>query len=201
MRLLIPLLTLILSISSCAQSPTPTLIGGTCEGCEAVLEYGNKKLTSFDVLPGYPDQGEPLEVSGTIFQTDGITPAAGVIMYIYHTNANGIYPTNGSETNWGKRHGYMRGWIKTDKDGKYTFYTIRPASYPNTNVVQHIHATILEPDGSYYYIQDFLFLDDPNLNASHQTASPRGGAGNIMNVSKQDRIWVGWRNIVLRKGL
>ena len=49
-----------------------------------------------------------------------------VIIYIYHTDQHGIYPTTGNETGWGKRHGFIRSWAKTGKDGKYTFYTFRP---------------------------------------------------------------------------
>ena len=70
-----------------------------------------------------------MEVSGTIFQRDGKTPAEGIILYIYHTDQKGKYPTTGmkqlGQTTW-----IPQGWIKTDKTGKYTFYTLKPAPYP-----------------------------------------------------------------------
>lgn len=198
----IPTFFLLTACSQTKQTTEPKLLGAPCEGCEAVFEYDDRKLTSTDTLAGFPDQGEPLIVRGTVFQSDGQTPAKGVILYAYHTNADGIYPTKGGETDWSKRHGYMRGWIKTDSDGKYAFYTIRPASYPNTTVVQHIHATVLEPDGSYYYIQDFLFDDDPNLSErDRKRSNPRGGAGYILSLTKKDGTWVGERDIILRRGL
>src|SRR5687767_3395640 len=50
-------------------------VGGGCEGCEAVHEYGSKKLTWVDTLPDFHEPGPKLEVSGTIFHKDGKTPA------------------------------------------------------------------------------------------------------------------------------
>ena len=45
----------------------------------------------------------------------------------------------------GRRHGYIRGWMKTNEKGQYRFYTLKPASYPNSTAVKHIHPTIKEP--------------------------------------------------------
>lgn len=51
----------------------PKLIG-TCEGCEAVFEYGNKTLKAIDTLLGYFNTAIPIKISGTIFMPDGLTP-------------------------------------------------------------------------------------------------------------------------------
>jgi protocatechuate 3,4-dioxygenase, beta subunit len=77
----------LLSIEATAQK-----VGGGCEGCEAVFEYGSKKLTRVDTLPDFKGPGPKLEISGTIYQTDGKTPAKDVILYIYHTDQKGVYP-------------------------------------------------------------------------------------------------------------
>lgn len=173
-------------------------VGGGCEGCEAVFEYGSKKLTSIDTLPDFKESGPKLEISGTIFQADGKTPAKGVILYIYHTDQKGIYPQKGSEIGWAKRHGYLRGWIKTNADGKYKFYTLRPASYPNSKSPQHIHPVIKEPNRNEYYIDEYLFADDPFLDEKEKANQQnRGGSGIIILTRKQDGTWVGKRDIVL----
>jgi len=88
------------------------LVGGPCEGCEAVFEFGDQELTPVDTLPDFGNPGPKLKVTGTIYQPDGKTPAPNVILYVYHTNQEGIYATRGDETGWAKRHGYIRGWIK-----------------------------------------------------------------------------------------
>ena len=182
-----------LSIDTNAQ-----LVGGSCEGCEAVFEYGSKKLTNSDTLPDFKERGPKLEISGTIYQADRKTPAKNVILYIYHTDQKGVYPQKGNETGWAKRHGYLRGWIKTNADGKYKFYTLRPASYPNSRAPQHIHPVIKEPNKNEYYIDEYLFTDDPFLDENEKAnQQKRGGSGIITLTKKQDGTWVGKRDIVL----
>jgi protocatechuate 3,4-dioxygenase beta subunit len=84
-----------------------SILVGSCEGCEAVFEYGNRKLTAVDTLPDFQDGGPKIKVTGTIYENDGKTPAEGVILYIYHTDQNGLYTTKAGETGWGRRHGYI----------------------------------------------------------------------------------------------
>ena len=116
-----------------------------------------------DTLPDFNDQGMRIKVMGTIYQRDGKTPAKDVILYIYHTDQQGIYATKGDEQGWGKRHGYIRGWIKTGEDGKYAFYTLKPGIYPSRDNPAHIHPIILEPDGKYYWLGSYHFAGDTLL--------------------------------------
>lgn len=118
-------------------------VGGPCEGCEAVYEYGDRSLTNVDTLPGFMINKPQLKLTGTVFQKDGKTPAENVILYIYHTNREGIYKSEEDAKRWERRHGSTSGWIKKEGDGKYTFYTFRPASYPERSEPEHIHMTII----------------------------------------------------------
>lgn len=179
----------------------PRLIG-SCEGCEAVLEFGDRELSSVDTLPDFEDEGTKIKVSGTIYQPDGKTPAEGVILYIYHTNQDGIYATRGGETGWANRHGYIRGWVKTGKDGKYTFYTLKPGIYPNRSAPAHIHPIILEPDGKYYWLGSYHFEGDPLLTKKEiSPKSPRGGSSGLLSLKEEDNLWVGERDIILGKNV
>ena len=131
------ILSTLFSLNSIAQGwneQTGSLVGGPCEGCDAVFEYGNRKLNNVDTLPEFNSNGVKLKVTGTIYGSDGKTPAADVILYFYQTDQNGIYATKGGETGWAKRHGYLRGWVRTGSDGKYTIYTIKPG---HIQVVPH----------------------------------------------------------------
>ena len=178
------------------------LVGGPCEGCEAVFEYGNKKLSSVDTLPDFNDEGQKIKITGKIYLPDGKTPATDVILYIYHTDQNGIYATRDDETGWAKRHGYIRGWIKTDVDGKYIFYTLKPGIYPSRNVPAHIHLTILEPDGKYYWLGSFHFVGDPLLTEKEIVSKlPRGGSSGLLTLRKEGNIFVGERDIILGKNV
>jgi len=193
--------------NSCANSQNHKqdrfrLVGGPCEGCEAIFEYGDKDLSPVDTLPDFNDQGLRIKVTGTIYQNDGKTPEKDVILYVYHTDQKGIYATKGDETGWAKRHGYIRGWIKTDSDGQYVFYTLKPGVYPDRSQPAHIHPTILEPNGKYYWLGSYHFDGDSLLtNIEINPDSPRGGSSGLLTLKKEGDIWVGTRDIVLGKNV
>lgn len=178
------------------------LVGGPCEGCEAVFEFGDQALSPVDTLPDFNNPGPKLKVTGTIYKSDGKTPAPNVTLYIYHTNQKGIYPTSGDEKDWVRRHGYIRGWVKTGEDGKYTFYTLKPGTYPSRRQPAHIHPTILEPNGKYYYIAEYLFADDPLVsNEERSNLSSRGGGNGILTLRKEGNLLVGERDIILGRNV
>jgi len=177
------------------------LVGGPCEGCEAIYEYGDKNLTPIDTLPEFKVLPDPIKISGTVYKLDGKTPAPNVILYVYHTNDKGIYPKRENSKGWESRHGYLREWIKTGSDGKYMFFTSRPASYPNTTIPQHIHITVKEPGKNEYYIADYYFIDDPNLpDRIKDRTNHRGGSG-IITLSKEGSLQIANRDIILGKNI
>jgi protocatechuate 3,4-dioxygenase, beta subunit len=172
------------------------ILGG-CEGCEAVFEHqGN--LTSDLYLPDYQENsGKKVKISGVIYQNDGKTPAKDVILYVYHTDQKGLYSRKGNESGWGKRHGYIRGWLKTNAKGEYAIFTQHPASYPDTQFLAHIHATIHEPTQQVYYIDEFVFVDDKFMNDEYrQNEEKRGGSG-ILQVSDNQGLIESKRDIIL----
>ena len=181
------------------RSQPPTRVGGGCEGCEAVFEtpIPFEQLKPVDTLPDFNSAGPKIVISGVIYQADGRTPAKNVVMYVYHTDQTGRYPATGNEKGWEKRHGTIRGWVKTDENGYYKFYTLVPASYPNSRNPKHIHPVIKEEGKNEYWIEEFLFDDDPYLTAEERNKStPRGGPG-ILKVHKKEGILFATRNITL----
>jgi protocatechuate 3,4-dioxygenase, beta subunit len=195
--LLIFLLTS-MTLFTFAQMPSKP-VGAPCEGCEAIYEtpIAFEKLSSSVALPDFNDKGPKIEISGIVYQRDGLTPARGVVLYVYHTDQKGVYPTKGGEKGWAKRHGYIRGWIKTDNNGFYQFKTLRPAPYPGRNAAEHIHITVKEPDKNEYYIDEYLFADDPLLPKTANN-KPRGGDGIItLQPADKDGVRHATRHIIL----
>jgi len=203
--------TLIGCAQSNSQKPVPKSnqhVGGRCEGCEAIYEspVPFDKLSSVDTLPDFDEEGPKLEISGIVYQSDGKTPAKDVIIYVYHTDQTGHYSTRGNDPDsyrdgWGKRHGYIRGWMKTDKNGYYQFYTLRPAPYPGRTAPAHIHVTVKEPDKNEYWIDEYLFDDDPLLTKEErQRQEKRGGKGIIELVQDKGRLH-GTRHILLGRNI
>ena len=170
-----------------AQSSTPL---PACEWCGTAEAPDN--LDPSVTIAGEGEPGERLVIRGVVYEPDGETPADGVILYVYHTNAEGIYEKRGDETGNGRRHGHLRGWLETDTAGRYEILTIRPGSYPGRDAAQHIHVTVQEPDGTpEYWIPSFKFADDPHLDADPDAA-------NVLRLERgPDGLWRGERDIVL----
>ena len=202
-RLLTPVL-LICCLSSCAQhtanepATTKPKIGGNCEGCEAIFEspVALDKLDYIDTLPGCGEPGPNIEISGVIYRKDGKTPAPGVVLYVYHTDQSGLYSNKLNQPGWAKRHGSIRGWIRTNEKGEYRFYTQIPASYPNSNNPKHIHPTIKEPGLNEYWIDEFIFDDDPLFQPPKPGQKARGGSG-VLHPEMKDGLYRAKRDIIL----
>ena len=176
----------LLMLTACAQKEnkpvaTDIQVGGSCEDCEAIYECPVRfdSLTMFAWLPDWDENSsKKIAVNGIVYQADGKTPAPGVVIYIYHTDQTGIYPKKGDEKGVDKKHGYLRGWMKTNEKGEYKFFTLRPGSYPQGRNPAHIHAIIKEPGKTPYWIDDFLFDNDPYLTADvRKQLENRGGNG------------------------
>lgn len=180
----------------------PRLVGGPCEGCEAVLEYGGAPILSIDTLPDFNDGGVKIKIAGTIYRADGRTPAPDVILYVYHTNGLGIYPVREGDTGWARVHGYIRGWVKTDSMGRYAFCTLRPGVYPSRSAAAHVHPVILEPDGRYYWLGSYLFEGDSLLTDEEKNPEyPRGGSPGVLTLKKEGDLWVGRRDFILGRNI
>ena len=181
---------------SCAQSKKDKEVGGGCEACDEMYEGMPKNLSWQTTIATADEPGERMIIRGTIFKQDGKTPAPGVILYVYHTDNKGLYSKSPNQTE-ALRHGHLRGWMKTDAQGRYEFRTIRPASYPNRKAPQHVHPLIKEEGLTRYWIDEYLFEDDPLLTDEEKSKQPLHGGSGVIRLTKENGLWVGKRNIVL----
>lgn len=177
---------------------TASRIGGFCEGCEAIYDGMPSQLNWETRIAPASEPGEPLEASGIIYQPDGKTPAPGVILYAYHTDARGIYPPAPAATGSARRHGRLRGWVRTNAKGEYKFITIKPASYPNSAIPSHIHLIVKEADKNEYYIDDIEFEDDRLLTQQERSRRRKnGGSGIVRPERSAGGVWLARRDIIL----
>jgi protocatechuate 3,4-dioxygenase, beta subunit len=133
------------------------------------------------VLSEEKDKGEPMEISGVVYQTDGKTPAPNTLIYLYHTDFEGYYG-RGSGVH---RHGKYRGWMMTDKDGKYAFRTIKPAPYPENRFAAHIHMTVTTAKAKEDWVDSILFEGDRLISSQERAqAGRRGGFNPILSFDK-----------------
>jgi Protocatechuate 3,4-dioxygenase beta subunit len=135
-------------------------------------------VTSKAVIATSADTGDRIVISGTVFESDGKTAAPNILIYLYHTDIYGIYG-RGEE----HRHGRYRAWLLTDKEGKYSFETIRPASYPNSTQSAHIHMTLTTATQKEDWIDSILFEGDSFITARERTVE-KGGISGIVKLAK-----------------
>lgn len=179
-------------------------VGGAFENNEFIYYGIPKNITSKDTSLGWNQRGQKIILSGTVYELDGKTPAQDVLLYYYHTNTEGKYIHKPEEkrsmppNELGQTHGYIRGWVKTDLEGKYFIYTVKPGTYPTHDEPAHVHITVKEPnDINEYYIDDFVFDDDQLLTTDkRKKMKNRCGSGVLQMVQKGD-VLVGERNLTL----
>lgn len=192
---------LVCGAAAAAQTPREPVVGGPCEGCEAVFEGMPKSPAWSARIAPAGQAGAPMRIEGVVRGTDGL-PMAGVIVYAYHTDDRGIYPRDDRYEGSAARHGRLRGWARTDRLGRYRFDTIRPAGYPGTNIPQHVHMHIVEPGRCTYYIDDIHFEDDERFTGALRDELPgRGGPGVVMPFLDADGVWHVVRDIALGENI
>jgi protocatechuate 3,4-dioxygenase beta subunit len=169
------------------------VLGGPCEGCEWVFDDLPAKLGSHARIAPPGEPGDNMVIEGAVVMPRG-SPAAGVIVYAYHTDRTGIYPPARN------RHGRLRGWALTDERGGYRFDTIRPAAYPGRQVAEHVHMHVIEPGVGTYYIDNLLFEDDELLSAADRDSPGRGGKGLAAPLRRRGTWWIR-RDITLGRNI
>lgn len=130
------------------------------------------------VIAGRDEKGERLIISGRVFRSDAKTPAPNTLIYLYHTDLEGIYG-RGNE----HKHGRFRGWLLTDAEGRYEFETIRPAQYPSRRFAAHIHMTVTTTETREDWIDSILFEGDKLITA-RERESRKGGFNPILELER-----------------
>ncbi len=179
----------LLFASSCvssAQDAQPAL-----KAAEQLLTSGKKvtdiltdpsymplhSLTSFrEIIKKYAAQekitlvtknepGTAVTINGKLMDSNS-KPLGNTLVYVYHTDNKGWYSDTAPHilAREGDRgHARLFGYLRTSNNGDFSFVTIHPQGYPNSNLPQHIHFEAFAANGDALIITDFLFDDDKRL--------------------------------------
>ncbi len=161
-----------------------------------IYDYSEKQLNNVDTIPDFASKSQKLKITGTIFENDGVTPAKNVMLFIHHTDENGDFELKRQNK---KRYVHHRGWVKTDADGKYTFYTFVPGKYIFGNELTQILPIVKEPNKPEYKIETFLFDDDPLLTGKCRSKVEQTNPNRILKLNKKEGLFEAKRDIVLGK--
>lgn len=208
MRLSLPTILILTSLPiggtlAAQERSEEPIAGGRCEGCEAVFQGLPDSLSSIARIAPPEEPGEPMRITGIVHDQRG-DPVPGVIVYAYHTNAEGMYPpAQPFRGQAAYRHGELRAWVRSDSLGRYGFDTIRPASYPDNDIPAHVHMHVIEPGCCTYYLTSIHFTGDPLLSPEERARvrEGRGGSGLVTPERDANGVWVVTRDICLGKGV
>ena len=190
-------------LAGCHAQQKENLPANSQDKAEADMNVMPEHIEARDTSLGWLQPGEKMLVTGTVYDQDGRTPVAGVVVYYYHTNIHGRYvhipgekrsmPPNSK----GQTHGHIRGWVKTDSNGRYSIYTVRPGAYPGRDEPAHIHLTIYEPTQKAYYIDDVVFDDDRLLTTARRTRMENRAGSGVARCVRKGGLTIAERNIIL----
>lgn len=162
-------------------------------------DYTELQLNNTDTIPGFESKKNKLKISGTIYQSDGVTPAKDVILYIEQADEHGDFDLRKENDT---RYVHNRGWIKTDDNGQYTFYTYVPGNDRRYNQMQQLYPIVKEPSKTEYEIGTFLFDEDPLLSKlCRKRLAKKGDPTRILKLTMVDGLLVTKKDIVLHDGV
>lgn len=119
--------------------------------------------------------GVRITVNGTVVSNSG-APLKDVLIYFYQTSDKGWYSDttvhiSGNEGD--HRHARLFGYLKTDYKGAFTFTTIRPQGYPQSDLPAHIHIQLWDSNSNLLIGApgELLFDDDPRMTPARRQRS------------------------------
>jgi protocatechuate 3,4-dioxygenase beta subunit len=118
-----------------------------------------------------PDEpGERLVVSGKVFAPDCQHTVPGVFVYAYNTDQRGYYASDGSV--YPPR---LKGYMKTDAEGRFELHTILPGHYPGMHIPAHVHFNLWGAGYPVQWVDELRFEGDPYLTEEMRRQSESRG--------------------------
>lgn len=160
-----------------------------------IYDRAEDQLSNTDTIPDYRSKVNKLKLTGTVYQSDGVTPAKDVIIFIEQPDENGDFDLRRSGD---ERYVFHRSWVKTDADGKYTFYTFVPGNDRRYNQMSQIFPIIKEKSKEEVQLASLLFDNDPLLTKRcRKRLTKKGGENRILTTTSKDGLLIAEKDIVL----
>ena len=148
-----------------------------------IYDRAEDQLRNTDTIPDFRSKTNKLKLTGIIYQSDGVTPAKDVILFIEQPDEDGDFDLRRTGDS---RYVFHRSWVKTDADGRYTFYTFVPGNDRRYNQLQQIFPIVKESSKPEYELETFLFDEDPLLSsACRKKINKKGDTTRILKLKKK----------------
>ena len=156
-----------------------------------------REISSQLSLVSRDEPGEPIILSGTIYEADGVTPDSGITLFLYQTDAGGYYHRPKEDV----FHPRLFGWLRTEKSGRYEIHTIKPAAeILAPDEPAHIHVHIFGKGMQEHFLHEFWFQADRRITPDQaKKFSELGTFSPVVTLTKgKDGFTRGTRNIRVR---
>jgi protocatechuate 3,4-dioxygenase beta subunit len=131
------------------------------------------------------EPGARLTLSGRVLDTKG-EPVAGVRIYAYHTDTSGIYSNDPS----GESAPRLCGVLRSDDDGRFAIYTIKPGPYPSGGNPSHVHFELsgagIEELVTEVFFEGDRYLDIEMLRSRMPSADVSGSRASMVRPAVSD---------------
>jgi protocatechuate 3,4-dioxygenase beta subunit len=183
-RTSLTVLLLAMPTLACAQS------GPDDPACQPPQPRAGTVLTSHARIAPPAEPGERMRVSLRFVDARGV-PHTGLMVYAYHTNAQGHYPVGRDDTGCFRWHGALHAYTRTDSDGRVSLETIRPGPYPGRTDPQHVHVVVQFPGAKGFYLNALVFSDDPRVTAAYRASERDAGNSGVATPQRDSSgTWV-----------
>ena len=160
---------------------------------------------------GRPAQGQLIEIGGQILDEDG-RPVRGAVVELWQANAAGRYLHALDQRAAPLDPNFVgNGRVRTDDEGRYSFFTIKPGAYPVPVKdtwwrPPHVHFSILGPATLSRLVTQMYFPGDP-LNEWDRILQsvPDAGArdrlvARALHPADIGDGWLGYRHDIVLRG-
>lgn len=126
------------------------------------------------------EPGERLVVAGKVFAPDRQNTVPGVFVYAYNTDQRGNYASDGNV--YPPR---LKGYMKTDADGRFELHTILPGHYPGMHIPVHVHFILWGGGYPVQWVDELQFEGDHYLtDAQRRQSESRGDFATIRPLTR-----------------
>ncbi len=177
-RLLVPLVTLLITAAGLFAQDVEYI-----RAMERAQQQRPATFTSTARIAPASEPGTHLVLHGRIVNADG-SPAANAIVFAYHTDRTGVYDSREA----GPHSWRLRGWARSDSQGRFTFETIRPGSYPASRNPAHVHFALFPASGERYHGGEVQFANDPLISQAARDEGARDEFAAVRPVRREGNV-------------
>ena len=144
------------------------------------------------------EPGERLVYTGRVLDGDSGTAIRSASIFAYNTDITGHYDPVIDQPGAGNPR--LRGYMRSDRSGRFRFITVRPGAYPRGNIPPHIHL-VVNVSGYKPNVFEVQFKGDEldPRGCFSQSSHPGTDCGSPTFAKDASGVWQLHQDIIMRR--